>query len=38
MGIVYVHWVLFARMVFGITVIVVAPIVLYPKMGVLWTH
>lgn len=38
MGLVYVHWVLFARMVFGILVILVAQIVLYLKMGVLWTH
>lgn len=38
MGIVYVHWVLFARMVFGIIVILVAQIVLYLKMGALWTH
>lgn len=38
MGIMYVHWMIFARMVFGILVIVVAQIVLYPKMGVLWTH
>lgn len=37
MGIAYVHWVLFARMVFSILV-VVAQIVLYLKMGVLWTH
>lgn len=38
MDIVYVHWVLFARMMFDILVILVAQIVLYLKMGALWTH